>query len=94
VVAHPFATMLLPLGLASGRAQAERLRDAYLAAFADLAPHAELVETLELACRVAKIARSLIWHRAIRASGEGTLDESWARGPVELLAALLDDSPL
>jgi hypothetical protein len=60
------------------------------------------VETLELACRVAKIARcrvakiarSLIWHRAIRASGAGTLDDSWARGPVELLAAVLDDSPL
>jgi hypothetical protein len=92
VVAHPFASMLLPLGLASGRAQAESLRDAYLAAFADLAPHAELVETLALACRVAKVARSLIWQRAIGASGAGALDDSWARAPVELLAAVLDDS--
>ena len=44
VVAHPFAAMLVPLGmLERGR---EAARDAYLGVFADLAPHAELVETL------------------------------------------------
>ena len=34
--------------------------------FTDLAPHAELVETLELACRVARSA-GLTWERALRA---------------------------
>ena len=52
VVAHPFASMLVTAGL-HGRARRSRLRDAYLDGFADLAPHAELVRTLELARRLA-----------------------------------------
>ena len=56
-----------------------RARDAYLEVFADLAPRAELVETLELACHVAKIARALTWDRALRAArdqGEPGEDDS------------------
>jgi hypothetical protein len=97
VVAHPFATMLLPLGLVredAGDSAMERVRDAYLEAFGDLASHAELVRTLELACRVAKIARALTWHRAISAAGPGALDDAWARGPVEHVASVLADSHL
>jgi hypothetical protein len=45
-------------------------RDAYLEVFSDVAPHAELVETLELACRVGKVARALTWERAIRELAE------------------------
>jgi hypothetical protein len=87
VVAHPFASMLLPLTMSAGD---DRLRDAYLEAWSDVAPRAELVETLELACRVAKIARSLTWLRAI---GDGT-DEDWATAPLHSLASLLEDSYL
>ena len=94
VVAHPFAAMLVPLGmLERGR---EAARDAYLRVFADLAPHAQLVETLELASRVAKIARALTWERALQAAREQgeEVDPEWATAPAETLAGLLHDDPL
>ena len=96
VIAHPFAAMLVPLGLIghrSGEAELRRARDAYLGVFADRAPHAELVETLELACRVAKIARALTWARALEAAYEAgeAVDADWATAPAETLARLLDD---
>jgi hypothetical protein len=82
VVAHPFASMLVPLSMGGG----DRLRDAYLEGWTDLAPRAELVETLELACRVATIARSLTWLRAV---GDGS-EPQWADAPLRTLASLLD----
>jgi Phosphotransferase enzyme family len=88
VVAHPFASMLLPLSMQSPSA-ADRVRDAYLAAWRDVAPHAELVETLELACRTAKIARALTW---VRATQDQEVDADWARAPLRTLASLLDAS--
>jgi Ser/Thr protein kinase RdoA (MazF antagonist) len=99
VVAHPFASMLLALGFMHFVEGADnqaivRLRDAYLEAFSDLAPHAELVETLELACRVGKIARALTWERALRTMNPDDVDEQWASGPFEAMASLLDDSYL
>jgi hypothetical protein len=99
VVAHPFAAMLVPLGYVKhhhGDAGLERARDAYLAEFAAEAPHAELVETLELACRVAKIARTLTWERALRAAREQgePIDPFFADAPAETLARLLDPSYL
>jgi Phosphotransferase enzyme family len=99
VVAHPFAAMLVPLGFvqrALGDPGVRRARDAYLAVFADLAPHDERVATLETACRVAKIARALTWERALlsaREQGEA-VDEDWATAPLETLASLLDESYL
>jgi hypothetical protein len=54
---------------------------------------AELMAALELACRVVKVARALTWHRAISAAGDGEVDAAWARGPAELLVAVLADSP-
>ena len=81
VVAHPFASMLIGLGFlqfhlgaAAGGPELARLRDAYLDAFDDLGPRPELVDTLQLACRVAKVARALTWHRALaelRGDGAG-----------------------
>jgi len=96
VLAHPFASMLATLQFMRTYAGCDgtgirRLRDAYLAAFADLAPVAELIETLELACRVGHIARALTWERAIRA--DPGFDERWERAPFESLVALLDDCP-
>jgi hypothetical protein len=101
VVAHPFASMLVALGfvqgpvLGVGRSDPRvlRLRDAYLEVFSDLAPHRELVEALELACRVGKIARALIWDRAVRALGS-EVDEEWASAPLESLASLFEESYL
>ncbi|GAA3008882.1 phosphotransferase [Actinokineospora diospyrosa] len=63
VIAHPFASMLVPFSLVGD--DHTRARDAYLEPFTDLAPRAELVADLDLACRVGKIARALTWHRAI-----------------------------
>jgi Phosphotransferase enzyme family len=99
VIAHPFASMLVPLtwlrdqlGLSLDAPRAVRVRDAYLAVFGDLATPAELVETLELACRVGKVARALIWDRAVRSSVPSEIDEFYARAPLLSLRSLLDDS--
>jgi hypothetical protein len=88
VLAHPFAAMFVPLGYLQhvhGDAVLAQARDAYLAGFGD---PAELGDTLELACRVAKIARALTWARAIEAGG-GDVDADWADAPAETLEGLL-----
>ena len=103
VVAHPFAAMLVPLGfvqrtldVALDDGRFTDARDAYMAGFADLAPGEDLVATLEVACRVAKVARVLTWARAIEAARQDgeDLDDQWTRAPIETLASLLDDSYL
>jgi hypothetical protein len=100
VVAHPFSSMLVglgymhtQLGIPIGDPQLTRLRDAYLDGFRDLASHGELVETLELACRVGKVARALTWERALRAQGDNA-PEDFAGAPMETLSSLLDESYL
>jgi hypothetical protein len=103
VVAHPFAAMLVPLGFVQRLLGVEvddprfaAARDAYLDVFSAAAPGEDLVATLDVACRVAKIARVLTWDRAVRAAwDEGQeVDENWTRAPMETLATLLDDSYL
>jgi hypothetical protein len=71
-----------------------RLRDAYLGGFAGVAPHDELVATLELACRVAKIARALIWDRAVRAAVEQgePIEDRWTTAARETLESLRRDA--
>jgi hypothetical protein len=98
VVAHPFASMLVPLGYMRQHLGASldhprvlRIRDAYLDAFSDLGSRAELVETLQLACRVGKIARALTWDRAIKAQGYEQAGE-FAGAPLKCLVSLLDES--
>jgi hypothetical protein len=88
VLAHPFASLLVALGSlrrtgADDRALA-RARDAYLDAFADLAPHGELVRLAETACRAAVIARALTWQRAVAG------DTRFTDTPREVLATLGD----
>jgi hypothetical protein len=93
VVAHPFASMLVALGVTRSlvdEPDVTRLRDGYLEGFTDLAPRPALERTLQLACRVAKIARALTWHRAIGAGGPGEVEERWVRAPIESLFDLLD----
>ncbi|MGH8991054.1 MAG: phosphotransferase [Acidimicrobiia bacterium] len=101
VVAHPFAAMLVPLGMLRRLLDVPlddprflRARDAYLDGFAPLAPGKDLAGTLAVACRVAKIARVLTWDRALeasRAQGEA-IPDSWATAPLETLVSLLDDA--
>lgn len=101
VVAHPFASMLIGLGFMRYHLKITRdddprllrLRDAYLEVFSDLAPHAELVSTLELACRVGKVARALTWSRAVQALGDEEAGE-FASAPLACVLSLLDESYL
>jgi hypothetical protein len=94
VLAHPFATLLVGLGYfgnvlgaGPGDPSIVRLRDAYLEVFSDLAPHRELVEAVELACTVGKVARALVWHRALATSGYQDAGQ-FSRAPLEWLLAL------
>ena len=68
-IAHPFAAMLVPLDLA-GPEHRDEARDAYLRAFADLAPRERLHADLDRARRLARVARALTWERGLRASRE------------------------
>lgn len=101
VIAHPFAAMLVPLGWTQRQLavslhapELTQIRDAYLHVFSDLAPHPHLVTTLELACRVGKVARALTWSRAVAQSDPGQLDEHYAKAPLACLRSLLDNSYL
>ncbi len=96
VVAHPFAAMFVPLKILSDRLGKQtkgvlRVRDAYLEVFADLGSHAELVAQLDLACRVGKVARTLVWARAV-AGGLGRRSTRDAHEPARgfLLLAAVD----
>ena len=95
--------MLVPLGFVQRQLSADlddprfqRARDAYLDTFTAVAPGEDLAATLEVACRVAKVARVLTWDRAIQTAREQgeELDQNWAAAPMETLASLLDDSYL
>jgi hypothetical protein len=93
VLAHPFAVALVPLGMLGGDAAA---RDAYLDAFSGFGTHPELVRTLEVACRVAKIARTLVWDRALRSAREQgePVDPRFEDAQLETLRSIRDDSHL
>jgi hypothetical protein len=92
VVAQPFASMLALGWVPMSDGDRLRLRDAYLEPFGEMAPHAELVQTLELACRVGKVARALTWQRSVSAYDPQEVDERWLSGPSESLFSLLEDT--
>jgi hypothetical protein len=102
VVAHAFAAMLVPLGVLADllgvgvdHPRVVAARDAYLDVFAGLGAAGEdAADTLATACRVAKIARTLTWDRALRAAREQgeQVDDTWSRAPLASLASLLDES--
>ena len=52
------------------------------------------MEALELACRIGKVARALVWHRALNARGPQDDEGEFAGAPLESLVGLLDDSYL
>jgi hypothetical protein len=98
VVAHPFASLLVPaavvrrhLGAGPDDPAVRRIRDAYLEVWSDVAPHRELVTELELACWVGKVARTLVWERALRTQGHDQARE-FADAPRQHLTALLAGS--
>lgn len=98
VVAHPFASMQVALsflqehtlGCQADDPRLVRLRDAYLEGFAGLAPHAELVRTLDLARRLSLIAHALTWDRVLEAMPLEDVPEGWAAMPGRFLMSLLD----
>ncbi|MEA2190333.1 MAG: hypothetical protein QOI73_454, partial [Solirubrobacteraceae bacterium] len=103
VVAHPFSSMLVTLSVVRERMlgccglddpRLLRVRDAYLEPFAGLAPHAELVRTLELACRLSKVTRALTWQWVLDALDPRDVREEWRRAPLECLQSLAADSYL
>jgi hypothetical protein len=103
VVAHPFAAMLVPLGFVQRLLGVDiddpsflRARDTYLDVHAPMAPGEDLAATLAVACRVAKAARVLTWHRAVSAARAGgdEVDEYYAQAPLATLTSLLDDAYL
>lgn len=53
--------------------------------------HTELVGTLELACRVGKIIRSLTWDRYLRVQGYDQAGE-FSGAPLKCLVPLLEES--
>ncbi|QNE18487.1 phosphotransferase [Kribbella qitaiheensis] len=87
VLAHPFTSMLVGLGSLArwlevdpDDPQVRRPRDAYLEVFGD---PAELLAELELACWIGKVARALVWDRALHQEpGE------FAGAPLRTLASL------
>ncbi|OLR90834.1 phosphotransferase [Actinokineospora bangkokensis] len=68
VVAHPFASLLWPLVFLAPD-HPRRARAAYLEAFTDLAPRARLERDADLALKVSRVARALVWLRAVGDSG-------------------------
>jgi hypothetical protein len=100
VVGHPFASLMVALdwltdqdgaALAADAAEVLRVRDAYLAEFAELAPHAALVRDVELAARSARIGRALSWI-AVQHAGDDPLSGDHAEAPLRWLSGLLPDS--
>jgi hypothetical protein len=81
------------LGAADGDPRVLRARDAYLEPFGDLGSRADLIRVLELATRVSKVARALVWHRALASFG-GESAVEYAGAPFRTLTTLLDESYL
>lgn len=103
VVAHPLTAALVALRVVRHELGTDQddprlvgLRARHLAGFAPLAPGEDLAATLELACRVARIARTLTWERAVRdaRAADDPAADSWATAPLETLLPILDASYL
>lgn len=99
IVAHPFSSLLIPLRyvqyqqkVAHDHPTIQRLRDAYLEAFTDLAPRPELEEAVELACQMSKVNRTLVWASIARIAGPRARGKR--RHVFEWLSLLLSDTYL
>jgi hypothetical protein len=97
-VGHPFGTVLVTLRVVKHLTRTDddgpevtKVRDAYLEPFTHLAPRADLVEQLQLACRIGKVARSLSWAAALAGAAPAEAIE-YAEAPFRWLALRLDTS--
>lgn len=99
VVTHPFASMLVGIGIVRQFLEVGdddpavlRVRDAYLDTYSDLAPRETLLRELDLACRLAKVSRALTWDRSLQAQGYAEAG-AFGRAPLDSLRSLLTASP-
>jgi hypothetical protein len=98
VVSHPFASALVLrsvvrwiLGVHDETAQERRILDAYLEPFTALAPRDELRDIVEVACEVGKVARALVWARAVALLPPDDPDpDEFRPAPLEWTLELLD----
>lgn len=70
-VAHPFGVLLIALRVAGMRFEPstlDRLRDAYLEPWLDLAPRSQLLREAQVAAQIAKVGRALSWQRAMESA--------------------------
>jgi hypothetical protein len=95
-VGHPFGTLLVTLNVmhdtldAAGRPAAmDRLRDAYLEPWTDLADLATLRRSATLACRVTRVSRALSWQRGLTGAVV-PVDEQFRNAPAAWLGELLE----
>jgi Phosphotransferase enzyme family len=91
-LAHPFGTLLVTLRVAERLGQdTDRLRDAYLEPWNDLASRAQLLREAQIAQQVAKVGRALSWQRALAGSSPEVV-ATW-EDPVSGWLEELLDSP-
>jgi hypothetical protein len=98
VVAHPFASALVlrsvvrwVLGVDTPTPQEARIVAAYLEPFASLADVDELHHLVDVACEVGKVARALVWARAVAwLPAEADDPDGFASAPLDWMLELLD----
>jgi Ser/Thr protein kinase RdoA (MazF antagonist) len=94
MVSHPFATLLVTrrvltmrLGKDAESSAADRLTDAYLDAWADIAPRARLRDHVDDALVVGAVGRAWSWARALQAAPEPEWDR-WEQPVAHWLSEL------
>ncbi|MEU4161557.1 phosphotransferase [Actinoplanes sp. NPDC026670] len=99
-VGHPFGTLLVTLNVmhdaldaADRPAALERLRDAYLEPWSDLADLPALRRSATLACRVTRVSRALSWQRGL-AGSVVPVDEQFRGAPAAWLGELLEPTTI
>ena len=98
VVAHPFASALVLRSVVrwiqdvhDETPMERRVIDAYLEPFTTEAPLAELRDVVDLACEVGKVARALVWARAVALLPADADDpDGFASAPLDWMLELLD----
>ncbi len=98
VVSHPFASALVLRSVVRWLQDVHvetpverRILDAYLEPFGAIGPAAARREVVDVACEVGKVARSLVWRRAVAPMSPDADDPDDFRGaPVAWLLELLD----
>ncbi len=97
VVAHPFASLLMPLretvrltGIEPGDTALAKLRDSYLEVFDDLAPRRMLVRLSTLACNLGKVVRAWVFRRALLHQPQDK-PHRYDAAPLHWLSMVLDD---